>query len=50
MPAKGFKSITVREEVFKEIEQLAKDTNRSIPNTVAYLMEKAKNCPKEASS
>jgi len=52
MPAKGFVSITVSEEVHEALKRFADNTKRSVPKAIEYLMEVAKNNPtkKEAKS
>jgi predicted CopG family antitoxin len=42
MPEKGFKTITVPEQVYSELEKLAKERFTSIPKIVEYLVAKAK--------
>jgi len=48
VPAKGFVSITVSEEVHEELKRFADTTKRSIPKAIEYLMDVAKNNPTEA--
>jgi predicted CopG family antitoxin len=42
MPEKGFKTITVPEQVYIELEKLAKERFTSIPKIVEYLVAKEK--------
>ncbi len=39
MPVKGFKTITIRQDVYAKIETLAKDEHRSIPDEIEHLVE-----------
>lgn len=40
MPNEGYKSITVSEEVYKKLHELAEKEHRSVPYEVEYLVEK----------
>jgi hypothetical protein len=42
LPRKGYKCITVTDELHKEIQQRAKETNRTIKKYVEYLISKEK--------
>ena len=42
MPRKGYKCITVTENVHKEVKKRAKETNRTIREYVEYLLAKDK--------
>jgi len=39
MPVEGWKSITVSEQTYKQLEQLAEKTHRTIPKLVEFLIE-----------
>jgi len=40
MPKQGFKTITVPEQVYLELEKLAKERFTSVPRIVEYLISK----------
>jgi len=40
LPRKGYRTICVTDEVYRCIQQKAKETNRSIPEYIKHLMEK----------
>ena len=40
MPLKGFKTITVSEEVYREVEGMAKRNHRSVSNQTEFLIYK----------
>jgi hypothetical protein len=42
MPVEGFKSVTIPEETYKQLEIMADRTHRSIPKLIEYLLEVAK--------
>ena len=42
MPTKGFKTITVSEQVYNELEKLARERFTTIPKIVEFLISKAK--------
>ncbi len=42
MPRAGFKTICVPDDVYRNIQNKAKNTNRTIPEYIKYLMEKEK--------
>jgi len=48
MPKEGFRTITVSEQVYVELEKLAKERFTSVPKIVEYLI--SKNRKKEASN
>jgi hypothetical protein len=39
LPRKGYQTICVTEEVYKYVQTKAKETNRSIPEYIKYLIE-----------
>ena len=39
MPAEGFKSITISEQVYIKLEKFAEKTKRSIPKAIEFLLE-----------
>jgi predicted CopG family antitoxin len=42
VPSKGYKVITIPEDLYEKIKDIAEKTNRSIPNTVEYLFKEYK--------
>ncbi len=42
MPRKGYKCITVTQKIHDDIKKRAKETNRTIQEYIAYLVEKEK--------
>jgi len=48
VPAEGYKSITVRREVYEELKSLAEKTHRSVPGLIEYLIEKASEGPSQS--
>ena len=42
MPEEGYRTITIREEVYVKLSKLAEKTNRSIPKTIEYLLKNSK--------
>jgi predicted CopG family antitoxin len=42
MPEEGYRTITIREEVYVKLSKLAEKTNRSIPKTIEHLLKNAK--------
>ena len=42
MPAEGYKTITVSEELYNLLKRQAKKTHRSLPKLIEHLVEKAK--------
>jgi hypothetical protein len=40
LPRKGYRTICVTEEVYRRVQEMAQQTNRSIPEYIKYLMEK----------
>jgi len=47
VPVEGYKTITISEQVFSELERLAKETHRSIPKLIEYLVERANARPEK---
>jgi hypothetical protein len=39
MPRKGYRTITVTEDVYRQIQNTARETNRTIPEHLKYLIE-----------
>jgi len=39
LPREGFKSITISEDVYEKLEKLAKETFRTVPAVIEYLLE-----------
>lgn len=39
MPREGYRSITVRDEVYRKLEEKAKETHRTIPEIIMHLAE-----------
>jgi predicted CopG family antitoxin len=48
MPREGFKTITVPEQVYCELEKLARERFTTVPKIVEYLVVKAKEKESEA--
>ncbi|HLN90029.1 MAG TPA: hypothetical protein VK253_08185 [Candidatus Binatia bacterium] len=42
MPRKGYKCITVKEELHENIKKRAKETNRTMKEYIEYLLDKEK--------
>jgi len=42
MPREGYKTITVKEDTYKELQDFAEQTHRSVPQTIEYLIDKCK--------
>lgn len=43
MPPKGWKAITVKESLFRELREIQKKFNlKSIPKTIVFLIEKSR--------
>jgi len=42
MPVEGFETITVSTELYNELKVLAEKTQRSIPKTIEFLLQKSK--------
>jgi len=40
MPVEGYKSVTVKDKTYNELQELADKTHRSISGTIEYLLEK----------
>lgn len=38
MPREGYKTITVKQELFDELTKIAKNKNLSIPETITFLI------------
>jgi hypothetical protein len=38
MPRKGYRTITVTEDVYRQIQETARETNRTIPEHLKYLI------------
>ena len=43
MPKPGYKSITIREEVYDHLSRFAKTTHRSIPQSIDYLIDECRD-------
>jgi len=39
MPKEGYVSITVREDLYAKLDKLAKETFRTVPAVIEYLLE-----------
>lgn len=39
MPREGYRTITVKAEIHKELEDFAEQTHRSVPQTIEYLID-----------
>lgn len=48
MPREGYKSITVDEEIYKELEQKAEASHRTVPEYIEHLLEMEKQTQKGA--
>lgn len=42
MPEEGFKTITVSEQIYNELQQLAEKNSRSIPKQIEHLLKNRK--------
>jgi hypothetical protein len=42
MPEEGYKSITVREEIYTKLQDLAEKNSRSISKQIEYFLKKSK--------
>lgn len=40
MPRKGYKTVTIREEVFNGLKKQADDNNRTLPEQIEHLIKK----------
>ena len=38
-PREGFKSVTIKEDVYKKLEDLGKETCRTVPQVVEFLLK-----------
>jgi len=50
VPIEGYKSITVRREVYEELKSLAERTHRSVPGLIEHLIEKASEGPSQSAN
>jgi len=39
MPERGYKSITVPEDLYKKLQKLAEETHRTVPGLIGYLLD-----------
>ena len=39
IPREGFKSVTIKEDVYKKLEDLGKETCRTVPQVVEFLLK-----------
>ena len=39
IPREGFKSVTIREDLYKKLEDLGKETCRTVPQVVEFLLK-----------
>jgi predicted CopG family antitoxin len=47
MPREGYRSITVNEEIYKELEEKAEASHRTVPEYIEHLLEIEKQLQKE---
>ncbi|RJS93669.1 hypothetical protein CW705_01455 [Candidatus Bathyarchaeota archaeon] len=50
VPIEGYKSITIRREVYEELKSLAERTHRSVPGLIEHLIEKASEGPSQSTT
>lgn len=40
MPKRGYSSITVSEEVLERLQEIAKETHRTVPKVIEHMLDK----------
>jgi predicted transcriptional regulator len=47
MPERGYKSITVPEDLYKKLQKLAEETHRTVPGLIGYLLDEFEKLAEE---